>query len=105
MALIVDFNKKIGYYTMVGTDRNLYKIHFCESNSLCAMIHFHKDENGEKVADLAGLFGDIKHAEKCIKSGYFKNCGRFRFYAKSLNKDLWKLIQIMVESGIEVKIK
>lgn len=105
MALIVDFNKKIGYYTMVGTDRNLYKIYFCESNSLCSMIYFHKDENGKKIADLAGFFGDIKHAERCIKTDYFKNCGRFCFYAKSLNKELWKMIQMMTEKGIKVTIK
>lgn len=103
--LHVDFNSKIGYYTMVGTDRKLYKIHFCCANALCAMIYFHKDEQGEKRADLSGFFADVKHAERCIKTGYFKNCGRFRFYAKSLDKDLWKLIRIMVENGIEVKIK
>lgn len=103
--LHVDFTKKIGYYTMVGTDRNLYKIHFCEANALCAMIHFYKDEQGEKMADLAGFFADVKHAERCIKTGYFKNCGRFVFYAKTLNKDLWKMIQLMTENGIKVTIK
>lgn len=103
--LQVDFKDKIGYYTMVGTDRKTYKIHFCRANALCAMIYFYKDEKGEKQADLAGFFGDIKHAERCIKTNYFKHCGRFRFYAKSLDKDLWKLIQIMVENGIEIKIK
>ena len=70
--LQVDFKDKIGYYTMVGTDRKLYKIHFCRANALCAMIYFYKDEKGEKQADLAGFFGDIKHAEKVHQSRIFQ---------------------------------
>jgi hypothetical protein len=105
MPLIVDFKKRIGYYSIVGFDRKTYKNYFCESNSLCSMIHFRKDENGEKVADLMGVFADVKHAEKCIKSGYFENCGRFCFYAKEMNTDLWKMVRIMTENGIKVTIK
>ena len=103
--LHVDFKEKIGYYTLVGADGKKFKVHFCEANALCAMIHFYKDENGKRWADCCGFFGDVKHAERCINAGYFQHCGRFVFDARRLTNDLWKMIRMITENGIKVTIK
>ena len=102
--LSVDFNKRIGYYNLKSLNKK-YRIDICHANALCAMIHFHKDEDGEDQATLQMFFGDYIHAERCIKTDIFHDCSGFVFYAKELSKDMWKVIQLMTKQGIEVTIK
>jgi hypothetical protein len=65
-----------------------------------------KVEQGKVLQGIEkNVTGTVRGRFRCIKTDYFKNCGRFCFYAKELNKDLWKMIQMMTEKGIKVTIK
>lgn len=110
MALKVDYANRMGYFYLHTKDKqNKWKIWFCHSNALVAMVHFYKkDVDGKKEdwTELFGWFADLKHAERCIKDiDYFRNCSGFTFYAKEMSKDIWKLIKVMTKNGIKVTIK
>lgn len=110
MAVRVDFNDRIGYYTQVSQDgTQKWKIWFCRANCLVSEIHFHKDENGEEMADLAGFYMDLEHLKRCAKSGFLTNYGKYdkgiTLYAKKMDNDLWKMARIFAEQGIKVTIR
>lgn len=108
MALHVNYKNRLGYFKKQSLDGRWRKVWFCRANALCSMMYFYREEKDGKRHDMVqlwGFFADVTHAERCINTGYFKNCGRFVFYAKALNKDLWKMIQLMTENGIKVTIK
>lgn len=104
MALNVSYRNRIGYYTLTQEGRK-FKIYFCHANCTCAMIYFYKDSEGVNRVQLQGWFVDLAHAKRCIKDDFFKDCSNFVFYAKELDKDLWKVIQMLTEKGIKVTIK
>lgn len=105
MALHVDFDHKIGYYTLKQGERK-YKIYFCACNALCAEIHFHKDEQGKKRGLLHSFFGDLQHVRNCAKAGCLNHYGNgVTLYAKEMSNDLWKMAKIFTEHGIKVTIK
>lgn len=107
MALHVDFENRIGYYTLHSQDGSKkWKIWFCHANALCAEIYFYKDENGEEMANLHSFFGDVEHLRRCAKAGLLTNYGAgVTLYAKEMNNDLWKMARIFAENGIKVTIK
>lgn len=105
--LTVNYKCRIGYYTMKqkrGNKIQKYRIHICHSNSLCAMMHFYK-ENDEDMAQLVCFFIDMPHAKRCIKEKVLGDCNDFVFKAKECNSDMWKLIRLLAESGKKVTIK
>lgn len=104
MALQVDYKNPVGYYThKFGATKSKNLI--CPANCLCAVVHAYDHPAHGLSIDLCGFFADIEHAEKCVKAGYFTACSGITFFAKRLNKDLWKLIRVMAENGIKVTIK
>lgn len=105
MALHVDFDRKLGHYTLKVADKT-YKIYFCACNALCAEIHLYKDEQGEKRGLLHSFFGDVQHVRNCAKNGILTGYGNgITLYAKEMNNDLWKMARIFTEQGIKVTIK
>jgi hypothetical protein len=73
------------------------------------MMYFYREEKDGKRVDkvqLCGFFADTKHAENCIKDGFFRNCKGFTFFAKELqDASYWKLIKLLTKYGIKVTIK
>lgn len=104
MPLQVDFKHPIGHYTHKFGQHKIKNL-ICPANALCGMVHKYDHPAHGAMIDLAGFFADLKHAEKCIKAGYFSQCTGITFYAKALDKDHWKLIQLMTKNGIKVTIK
>ena len=105
--LNVSYENRIGYYTRTWNG-NDYKVWFCHANCLCAEVHFYKDENDRDMVSLQGFYADIQHLKNCLKDKSLKlyeDCKDFHFYAKELDKDLWKMIKIMTENGIKVTIE
>lgn len=110
MAVRVDFNDRIGYYSLHSQDgQKKWKIWFCRANCLVAEIYFYKDENGEGMADLSHFFIDLEHLKRCAKVEFLTNYGRYdkgiTLYAKKMDNDLWKMARIFAEQGIKVTIK
>ena len=105
--LNVDFNNRIGYYTLHSQDgTQKWKIWFCKANALCAEIYFYKDETGEDMAKLHSFYGDVEHVRRCAKNGHLHGYEKgVTFYAKELDNDLWKMVKIFAENGIKVTIK
>lgn len=105
MALHVDFDRKLGHYTLKQGERK-YKIYFCACNALCAEIHFYKDEQGEEMAQLHSFFGDLEHLKRCAKAGRLNHYGNgVILYAKNMTSDHWKMARVFAENGIKVTIK
>ena len=108
MALNVNYKNRFGYYTQTYGDKS-YKVWFCRANCTCAMMHFyrHEDEQGKtaRYCTLAGFFGDLKHAERCIADDFFARCKGFTFLAKEMDKEMWGLVKLLTKHGIKVTIK
>ena len=105
--LNVSYENRIGYYTRTW-NVNDYKVWFCHANCLCAEVHFYKDENDRDMVSLQGFYADIQHLKNCFKDKSMKlygDCKDFHFYAKELDKELWKMIQLLTKNGIKVTIE
>lgn len=111
MALHVTYTNRLGYYTQTSEDgKTSWKIWFCRANALCSMMYFYREQKDGKRVDkvqLCGFFADTKHAENCIKDGFFRNCKGFTFNAKECadSTNIWKLIKLLTKYGIKVTIK
>ena len=109
--LHVSYENRIGYCTLTSQDKqNKWKLWFCHANCLCSLMYFYKkvDEESGKKEDMVQLhtfYADVKHFEKCVKAGYLSDYSNFHFYAKELDKDLWKMVQLLVKNGIKVTIE
>ena len=90
MALHVTYTNRLGYFTKKSLDGKTRKVCFCRANALCAMMHFYREEKDGKRHDMVqlwGFFADTKHAENCIKDGFFQQneCSNFTFNAKCVD--------------------
>lgn len=105
MALHVNYDRKIGHYTLTQGE-NKFKIHFCACNALCAEIYFYKDDEGREMCQLHSFFADIQHVKNCAKAGLLNTYeSGITLYAKEMSNDLWKMARIFTEQGIKVTIK
>lgn len=109
MALNVSYKNKIGYFTATQTNAggtHKYRIDICQANCLCAMVHFHKNENGEKMVHLVSFFADIQHAKQCFKDGFFLDkWNNFVFHVKECDTEMWKFIRLLADNGKKITIK
>lgn len=110
MALYVNYKNRLGYFTRKSLDGKSRKVWFCRANALCSMIYFYRTEEDGKRKDkvqLWGFFADVRHAEKCIKDGFFNDCSNFTFNAEECAnaENIWKLIKVLTKYGIKVTIK
>lgn len=104
MALHVDFNNRVGYYTLKQGDKR-FKIHFCTCNALIAEIYFEKNDDGVcKI--LHSFFGDLDHLKRCAKAKILNHYGNgVTLYASKMTSDHWKMARVFAENGIKVTIK
>lgn len=109
MALHVTYTNRIGYFTLKSRDsEHTWKLWFCHANAMCAMMYFWRETKENKRRDMVklwGFFQDAKHAEACIKDGFFRDCTGFTFIAKEMGENSWKLVKILTKYGIKVTIK
>lgn len=110
MALHVTYTNRLGYFTRKALNGETCKVWFCRANALCAMMHFYREEKDGKRHDMVqlwGFFADTKHAENCIKDGFFNDCSNITFNAKECADatNIWKLIKLLTKYGIKVTIK
>ena len=107
MALNVSYKNRIGKFTLKDGDKK-YTLHLCHANALCAIMYFYdevREDGKHKMVQLWSWFADLKHAENCLKDErFFEGCDNFKFNAKEMNKDLWKLVQMLVKAGKRVTI-
>lgn len=106
MALHVDYKKPYGHYTLTQGE-NKFKIHLCKCNALWAEIYHHKNEKGEKMAQLFAFIGDVQHMKNMVKNDpqIFNGNDNYVFHAKELNADCWKVIQLLSKLGKKITIK
>lgn len=105
MALHVDFDNRVGYYTLKQGDKR-FKIHFCTCNALIAEIFFHKDEDGNNMGSLHSFFANVDHLERCAKAKILNHYGNgVTLYASKMMSDHWKMARVFAENGIKVTIK
>lgn len=104
--LNVSYENRIGYYTRTWNG-NDYKVWFCHANCLCAEVYFYKDEDDRDMVSLQRFYADITHLKNYLKGSKaaYADCKDFHFYAKELDKDLWKMIQLLTKHGIKVTIE
>lgn len=110
MALHVNYKNRLGYFKKQSLDGKWRKVWFCRANALCSMMYFYREEKDGKRHDMVqlwGFFADVKHAERCIKDGFFRDCKDFTFDAKECEDltNIWKLIKVLTKNGIKVTIK
>lgn len=110
MALHVTYTNRLGYFTRKSLNGKTRKVWFCRANALCAMMRFYREQKDGKRVDkvqLCGFFADTKHAENCIKDGFFNDCSNITFNAKECadETNIWKLIKVLTKNGIKVTIK
>lgn len=107
MALNVTYTNRIGRFTLTQHGKK-YTIHLCHANALCAMMYFYTEEREDgkhKMVQLWSWFNDLKHAENCLKDErFFEGCDNFRFNTSEMDKNLWKLVQLLVKAGKRVTI-
>lgn len=104
MPLIVDYKKRVGYYTL-NQNGNKFKVHFCRANCLMAEIYFYKGEDGQRHGQLQGMFSDIAHMKRCAKAGIFNQMENIVFFNKEMDKNLWEMVKVYSGLGIKVTIK
>lgn len=111
--LNVNYKKPYGFYTLTQGE-NKFKITICKANAMWAEMHFYKNEEGTKMAQLYAFLADYKHAKNCFNNGgtHLEQCDNYVFYAKELKdksdgyvNDIWKTIRLLAENGKKVTIK
>lgn len=105
MSLIVDYKKRIGYYTQTAGPERKFKNWMCHANvKLWADMYFYTDKEGTKMTQLIAFWCDTTHLKNAMKDGFYNDADNFHFFADQMNANIWKAVKILVEAGKKVTI-
>lgn len=66
MALVVDFDKKMGEI-LLNQKGNMVLIDICQANCICAFTHTYIDKNGYTIHQLHNFFADKTHIKNLLE--------------------------------------